>query len=225
MQAELDAAELESLAAFATGRLRPDVSVLLDRAPAPADADVPAGDDTTPIPVLPGEEHLRVRRLLTRMAAAEPHRYLVVEAEGTPDEVARSVLAALIPVLPTPPRGGPGGTAGSSTPPLTTTTPSTSQSPAPRTASEFGAETAPVGRASTDPGPATAGATAGPATAGPATAGPASQPTTGPAAAGAALDGAAAESGAVSTVVDNGKIAASGAKPAPMRFWHRRRRS
>ena len=68
--AELDAGELESLAAFATGRLRPDVSVLLDRAPSPAEADAPAGDDTTPIPVLPGEEHLRVRRLLTRMAAA-----------------------------------------------------------------------------------------------------------------------------------------------------------
>ena len=53
MQAELDAAELESLAAWATGRLRPDVSVLLDRAPAPADADVPAGDDTTPLPGCP----------------------------------------------------------------------------------------------------------------------------------------------------------------------------
>ena len=32
-QAELDGSELESLASFATGRLRPDVSVLLDRAP------------------------------------------------------------------------------------------------------------------------------------------------------------------------------------------------
>jgi dTMP kinase len=196
MQAELDAAELESLAAFATGRLRPDVSVLLDRAPAPADADVPAGDDTTPIPVMPGEEHLRVRRLLTRMAAAEPHRYVVVEAEGTPDEVAQRVLAALTPVLPKPPvsKNGPGGTTGSSSPPLNTTIPSTSQSPAPLTAGTAGAETPTVGRASTAP-------------------------------AGAVPDGATTGSGAVTTVVDNGKIAATGAKPAPVRFWHRWRRS
>jgi dTMP kinase len=196
MQAELDAAELESLAAFATGRLRPDVSVLLDRAPAPADADVPAGDDTTPIPVMPGEEHLRVRRLLTRMAAAEPHRYVVVEAEGTPDEVAQRVLAALTPVLPKPPvsKNGPGGTTGSSSPPLNTTIPSTSQSPAPLTAGTAGAETPTVGRASTAP-------------------------------AGAVPDGATTGSGAVTTVVDNGKITATGAKPAPVRFWHRWRRS
>ena len=229
MQAELDAAELESLAAFATGRLRPDVSVLLDRAPAPADADVPAGDDTTPIPVLPGEDYLRVRRLLTRMAAAEPHRYVVVEAEGTPDEVAQRVFAALAPVLPKPPvsKNGPGGTTGSSTPPLNTTIPSTSQSPAPVTAGPAGAGagTPTVGRASTDPGPplggpapaGLAGSPGSPAPAGPATGAAASD--------GAASDAATAGSGAVTTVVDNGKIAATGAKPAPVRFWHRRRRS
>jgi dTMP kinase len=99
--ADMDVAELESLAAFATGRLRPDVSVLLDRAPsapsAPGDPDA-----TGPIP-LPGEEHVRVRRLLTRMAAAEPHRYVVVDADGTPDDVAARVLAALDPVLPAAP--------------------------------------------------------------------------------------------------------------------------
>ena len=72
------------------------------RHPCLAEADVPAGDDTAPIP-LPGEEHLRVRRLLTRMAAAEPHRYVVVEADGTPDDVAVRVLAALTPVLPASP--------------------------------------------------------------------------------------------------------------------------
>jgi hypothetical protein len=117
MQADLDAGELESLAAFATGRLRPDVSVLLDRAPVAPAADssgvAATGDDTTPIPVLPGEEHLRVRRLLTRMAAAEPHRYVVVEAEGTAEEVGRRVLAALEPVLPV----RPGHPASGSTPP------------------------------------------------------------------------------------------------------------
>jgi dTMP kinase len=233
-QAELDGSELESLASFATGRLRPDVSVLLDRAPTsvPAEADVPAGDDTAPIP-LPGEEHLQVRRLLTRMAAAEPHRYVVVEADGTPDDVAARVLAALTTVLPAPlvPRGGPDGTTGSSTPSPSTTMSSAIRGPAPSLGAATagaGAETPAVVRAAGEPDTSD-GASAGtpavgraPGDRGPATAGPA---TAGPATAGPATDGAAAGSGAVTTVVDDGKIATSGADPAPARFWHRRRRS
>jgi dTMP kinase len=89
-RSELDPGELDSLAVWATGRLRPDVSVLLDRAPtevAPAVVE------------LPGEEHMRVQRLLTRMAAAEPHRYVVVDADGTPDEVAERVFSGLAPML------------------------------------------------------------------------------------------------------------------------------
>jgi dTMP kinase len=93
-RSELDPGELESLAVWATGRLRPDVSVLLDRAPA---GIVPAASG------LPGEEHIRVQRLLTRMAAAEPHRYVVVDADGSPDDVAERVFTGLQPVLPRPP--------------------------------------------------------------------------------------------------------------------------
>lgn len=89
-RAELDPGELESLVAWATGRLRPDVSVLLDRAP--AEAALPSG--------MAGEEHVRVQRLLTRMAAAEPHRYVVVPADGTADEVAERVFDGLGPLLP-----------------------------------------------------------------------------------------------------------------------------
>nr|WP_233159278.1 dTMP kinase [Pseudonocardia sp. MH-G8] len=90
---ELDTGELENLAAWATGRLRPDVSVLLDRAPS----------DAAPRTVgVAGEEHVRVQRLLTRMAAAEPHRYVVVDADGSPDEVAERVFRGLAPVLPEP---------------------------------------------------------------------------------------------------------------------------
>ena len=76
----LDPGELEDLAVWATGRLRPDVSVLLDRAP--------IGRSSRPASGLAGEEHVRVRRLLTHMAAAEPHRYVVVDADGPADEVA-----------------------------------------------------------------------------------------------------------------------------------------
>jgi dTMP kinase len=93
-QPEPDPSELESLAAWATGRLRPDVSVLLDRAP--VGAPLRAGG-------VAGEEHVRVQRLLTRMAAAEPHRYVVVDADGTPEEVAERVFSGLQPVLPKPP--------------------------------------------------------------------------------------------------------------------------
>jgi dTMP kinase len=100
MHAELDHGELESLAAWATGRLRADVSVLLDRAP--FEPAVPATAGGTEPRRLPGEEHVRVQRLLTRMAAAEPHRYVVVDADGSSDEVARRILEGVVPLLPTP---------------------------------------------------------------------------------------------------------------------------
>ncbi len=89
-QAVLDPRELENLAAWATGRLRPDVSVLLDRAPT----------GVAPASGIAGEQHLRVRRLLTHMAAAEPHHYVVVDADGTPDEVAGRVLEGLAGIVP-----------------------------------------------------------------------------------------------------------------------------
>ncbi|HXV93502.1 MAG TPA: MFS transporter [Pseudonocardia sp.] len=100
MHAELDHGELESLAVWATGRLRPDVSVLLDHPPPRSDGaggSSPGG--------VAGEEHVRVQRLLTRMAAAEPHRYLVIEADAPPDEVAERVARGLAPLLPAPAAG------------------------------------------------------------------------------------------------------------------------
>jgi dTMP kinase len=93
-QPGLDPSELESLAAWATGRLRPDVSVLLDRAPV---------EEPPQVGGVAGEEHVRVQRLLTRMAAAEPHRYVVVDPDGSPEEVAERVFSGLQPMLPKPP--------------------------------------------------------------------------------------------------------------------------
>lgn len=86
-----DSVEMENLVGWATGRLRPDVSVLLDRAPVVGE---PRGSA--------GEEHVRVQRLLTRMAAAEPHRYVVVDADAEPDVVAARVLDGLQPLLRRP---------------------------------------------------------------------------------------------------------------------------
>ncbi len=71
--------------------------MLLDRAP--ADATPPSG--------IAGEQHLRVQRLLTHMAAAEPHRYVVVDADGTPDEVAQRIHTGLAGMLPTRPHSAP----------------------------------------------------------------------------------------------------------------------
>ncbi|RKT52148.1 bifunctional MFS transporter/dTMP kinase [Saccharothrix australiensis] len=80
--------EMEGLVDWATGRLRPDVTVLLDRTPARG-----AG------PLDAVEHHWRVQRLLTEMAAADPERYVVVDAEGSPDEVAERVRVAVLPLV------------------------------------------------------------------------------------------------------------------------------
>jgi dTMP kinase len=87
---ELEQSELEGLADWATGRLRPDITILLDRDPS-----------TTPVTsgISTAEHHWRVQRLLTEMAAADPDRYLVVNADGDEDEVAQRVRADLLPVL------------------------------------------------------------------------------------------------------------------------------
>jgi dTMP kinase len=92
---ELDATELENLATWATGRLRPDITVLLDRAPSPAQGAPLRRTE----PMAMGEEHVRVQRLLTRMAAAEPHRYVVVDADSSPDVVAERVREGLRPLV------------------------------------------------------------------------------------------------------------------------------
>jgi len=86
--AGLDTAELEGLADWATEQLRPDLTLLLDVDPGEA-AD---GQIST-------EAAWRMRGLLAEWAAADPDNYAVVDAEGTPDEVAERVRAAVLPLL------------------------------------------------------------------------------------------------------------------------------
>jgi len=86
--AGLDAKELEGLADWATGRLRPDVTVLLDADPG---ANVPG-----PLSV---EDQWRVQTLLSDMAAADPDHYVVVDADSGEDEVTRRVRTAVRAVL------------------------------------------------------------------------------------------------------------------------------
>ncbi|MFD4250377.1 bifunctional MFS transporter/dTMP kinase [Amycolatopsis thermoflava] len=86
--AGLDAKELEGLADWATGRLRPDVTVLLDADPG---ANAPG-----PISV---EDQWRVQHLLSEMAAADPDHYVVVDADGPAEEVGDRVRTAVTAVL------------------------------------------------------------------------------------------------------------------------------
>ena len=120
-EAGVSSSELEGLANWATGRLRPDLTVLLDRAPRGTSELDRAPRGTSEL-----EHQWKVQKILTEMAAANPDRYLVVDADGPPDEVAarvRTALAALMPAVRTPggatvgPRGAeagpPGAEAGS----------------------------------------------------------------------------------------------------------------
>ncbi|ASO17947.1 dTMP kinase [Actinoalloteichus hoggarensis] len=88
----LDQRDLEGLADWATGRLRADVTVLLDRDP----AQVGVRQHTKQ---LGADHHWRVQNLLAEMAAANPDRYVVVDADGTEAEIASRVRTALEPVL------------------------------------------------------------------------------------------------------------------------------
>jgi len=82
--AGLDPAELEGLADWATSRLRPDITILLDRDP----ATLPPRAGNT-------EHHWHVQSVLIDMAAADPDRYVVVDGDGTPDEVGERVRIAV----------------------------------------------------------------------------------------------------------------------------------
>jgi dTMP kinase len=83
----VEPSELEGLVDWATGRLRPDVTVLLDR--------TPSGPPEKGLV----EDHWRVQRLLTEMASADPERYVVVDADGSVEEVAARVNAVVVPLV------------------------------------------------------------------------------------------------------------------------------
>ncbi|APU12380.1 MULTISPECIES: bifunctional MFS transporter/dTMP kinase [Actinoalloteichus] len=89
----LDQRDLEGLAEWATGKLRADVTVLLDRDPAQVGVNQRAEQQ------LGADHHWRVQNLLAEMAAANPDRYVVVDADGTEAEIAARVRTALEPML------------------------------------------------------------------------------------------------------------------------------
>jgi len=89
----LDRATLEAIMDFATMGLRPDLTVLLDVDQAVARQRL--GDEMDRIEGAGEAFHRRVREGYLELAAADPDRWLVIDAGGTEDEVAARVAAAV----------------------------------------------------------------------------------------------------------------------------------
>lgn len=92
----LDVAEVERVARWATGDLRPHLTVVLDLEPA-AGLDRFEGRDRIEGESL--EFHQRVRSAFLAMAAADAARYVVLDARAPVDEIAAAVRARVAPLL------------------------------------------------------------------------------------------------------------------------------
>lgn len=92
----LDADDVRELSLWATGGLLPDLTVLLDLDPAAARTRLDAADK--PFDRLEAEKaefHERVRAAFLALAAAEPGRFLVLDATEPPPVLAERVRAAV----------------------------------------------------------------------------------------------------------------------------------
>ncbi|HEY8474935.1 MAG TPA: dTMP kinase [Natronosporangium sp.] len=100
----LPADEIAWLSSWATGRLKPDLVVLLD---IPPEVGLARASDRGEAPDRLESEslafHERVRYAFLDLAAEEPSRYLVIDATLPPDEIAALVLERVTPMLPETP--------------------------------------------------------------------------------------------------------------------------
>lgn len=87
--------EIAWVSAWATGGLKPDLTVLLDVDPAAGLLRAKAGGLGDRLEQEELDFHEKVRDTFLQLAAAEPNRYLVVPAGGTPDEIAAAVREAV----------------------------------------------------------------------------------------------------------------------------------
>lgn len=96
----LPISEIEALNSSATGGLVPDMTLLLD-GDHQRGMDRATTEGTDRLEAAGDEFHSRVRHGFLRIAEAEPLRVKVIDAEGTPEQVAERVLASVrtIPVL------------------------------------------------------------------------------------------------------------------------------
>ncbi len=96
----LDAAQIRDLSLWATEGALPDLTVLLDLDPASARARLDADDK--PFDRLESEQadfHARVRKAFLELAAAEPERFLVLDATLPADDLAAAVRARVVALL------------------------------------------------------------------------------------------------------------------------------
>ena len=85
---------------WATGGLQPDLTILLDLPPAEGlGRRAPSADR---LEAEPADFHQRVREGFVAQAAAEPHRYLVLDATRPPDELSREIQDRVRDLLPDP---------------------------------------------------------------------------------------------------------------------------
>lgn len=85
--------EVRDLSLWATGGLLPDLTVLLDLDPAVGLTRLTGAPDRLESAGL--DFHRAVRAQYVAMAAAEPGRWLVVDASGTPEDVHAAIVAAV----------------------------------------------------------------------------------------------------------------------------------
>jgi dTMP kinase len=89
--------EVERINEFATGGLRPDVTILLDLPPAAAAARAGVEVDRFEREGMGLQEE--VRAAYNQLVARDPDRWVVIAADREPDEVHRDVLAVVEGVL------------------------------------------------------------------------------------------------------------------------------
>ncbi len=99
----LPLAELDRLEAIATGGLRPDRTILLDLPVEIGLARKAPVDQTRFETGFDLAFHQRVRSGFMKMAAADPARFVVIDAGADADDVARRVVRAVDPVFASDP--------------------------------------------------------------------------------------------------------------------------
>ncbi|WP_336652793.1 MULTISPECIES: dTMP kinase [unclassified Leucobacter] len=96
----LDVAEVRRISEWASGGLKPAVTVLLDLDPAvAASRRVSRGGEVDRLESEASDFHLAVREGFVELAQADPERYLVLDATRPADELNAAVIARVAPLL------------------------------------------------------------------------------------------------------------------------------
>lgn len=102
----LPVSEVSWLSAWATGGLRPDLVVLLDIEPAIGLARVAGRGGADRLEAESLAFHERVRYAFLDLAAADPRRYLILDATEAPDQIAAQVAQRVRALMPASATGG-----------------------------------------------------------------------------------------------------------------------